>query len=133
MAEEPEPKGKDGRPDWDLTGISCVSSLGNNGFTYSGTAATIDAQVGDEVTCTFTNTKRGSIIIVKDAMPNDPQDFDFTITGGDFSTAFILDDDGDDTDNPRRTSCPAARPSRACSPGPTQLYRLRWRDGIREK
>ena len=37
---------------------------------------------GETVTCTFTNNKRGKIVVVKDATPNDPQDFTFTTGGG---------------------------------------------------
>lgn len=46
--------------------------------------------------CTITNTKLGSLTIVKDALPNDAQDFKFGVTGlggGDF----YLDDDGNAT------------------------------------
>ena len=52
----------------------------------------IDVSAGENVTCTFTNTKKGSIKIVKDAVPNDLQDFVFT---GDVTncTSFTLDDD----------------------------------------
>ncbi|HZJ22223.1 MAG TPA: hypothetical protein VFD54_02870, partial [Anaerolineales bacterium] len=39
---------------------------------------------------TFTNTKRGSIKIIKDAVPNDAQDFVFTRS---FGANFMLDDD----------------------------------------
>ena len=40
----------------------------------------------------------GSITIIKDAVPNDPQDFAFTTTGGTLTpTAFNLDDDADGT------------------------------------
>ena len=60
---------------------------------------TIDLAVGDDVTCTFTNTKRGAITVVKDAMPDGPQDFDFTLSGPQTSASFRLDDDGDETDN----------------------------------
>jgi hypothetical protein len=45
-------------------------------------------------TCTITNTKLAKLKIVKDAVPNDPQDFAFTTTGTGLS-AFSLDDDGD--------------------------------------
>jgi hypothetical protein len=49
-------------------------------------------QSGDQVTCTFTNTRcYGSITIIKDAVPNDPQDFTFVGDLGRFS----LDDDAD--------------------------------------
>ena len=55
---------------------------------------TIDLDDGETVTCTFTNTQRSTIVIVKDAVPDGPQDFGFT---GDLG-AFTLDDDRrDDT------------------------------------
>ncbi|WP_455276343.1 prealbumin-like fold domain-containing protein, partial [[Eubacterium] cellulosolvens] len=37
------------------------------------------------------------ITIIKNAIPDDPQDFDFTITGGLTPSSFTLDDDGDNT------------------------------------
>ena len=37
---------------------------------------------GETVTCTFTNHKPGQIVVVKDAQPNDAQDFTFTAGGG---------------------------------------------------
>ena len=39
-------------------------------------------RAGETVTCTFTNRKRGQIVVVKDATPDDPQDFAFTAGGG---------------------------------------------------
>jgi hypothetical protein len=47
-------------------------------------------------TCTITNTQRGSITIIKNAVPDGPQDFGFTTTGSGLS-AFSLDDDADPT------------------------------------
>lgn len=77
------------------TTVTCVRNtpqqqtitVTNNSFTM----------IGPGVNCTFTNTgKRGSIVITKDAVPNDAQDFAFTTTGTGLS-AFNLDDDGDGT------------------------------------
>ena len=48
------------------------------------------------MTCTFTNRKRGQIVVVKDAQPDDPQDFAFTAGGGLSPASFQLDDDGND-------------------------------------
>ena len=70
--------------DWDLTSTVCTSSLGG-----SEDANAIALTDGEVVTCVFTNTKRGSITIVKDATPNDLKDFQFNGTLG----SFILDDD----------------------------------------
>ena len=56
---------------------------------------TSTSRPGETVTCTFTNQKRGSIVVVKDAQPNDAQDFAFTAGGGLSPASFQLDDDAD--------------------------------------
>lgn len=63
---------------WELTDTEC--SGGN-------TVGNINLSPGDDVTCTFTNTQQGQIIIAKETDPDgDPQSFDFTRDyGGDFS------------------------------------------------
>ena len=49
--------------------------------------------IGEEdVTCTFTNVKQGSLTIVKVAVPNDAADFGFTPSAN-LGAAFSLDDD----------------------------------------
>src|SRR5206468_853113 len=58
---------------------------------------------GQTVTCGFTNRKRGQIVIVKDALPNDPQDFSFSAGGGLSPASFSLDDDSDPTLSNTRT------------------------------
>src|SRR5262249_19819815 len=72
-------------PDWDLT--SAVCSDGSS-------PASVGRDPGEVVTCTFTNTKRGRVVIVEDARPDDPQDFSFTLQGPGGPYAFLLDDDG---------------------------------------
>ncbi|HET6594988.1 MAG TPA: hypothetical protein VFG81_05165 [Anaerolineales bacterium] len=73
---------------WDLTGLTCNDA---NGSVSPGTrTANIMLDPGETVTCTFTNTKRGTIKIIKDAVPNDAQDFTFTRS---FGANFMLDDD----------------------------------------
>jgi prealbumin domain-containing protein len=69
---------------WTLTGSSCDS----------GTPAGFTVPLDTTVTCTFTNAKLGHIIIVKDAIANDAQDFTFNNDfGNGHSTTFQLDDD----------------------------------------
>ena len=74
---------------WSLTGIECLSDTGGAGgstFTYGGDGvftvgdleAGIQLAAGDSVTCTFTNTKDGSIKVVKSASPADSTEFGFT-------------------------------------------------------
>src|SRR6185369_17072685 len=74
---------------WDLTSATC-----SDGSPVSA----IVVSPGETVTCTFVNTKRGHIIVVKDAVPNDAQDFTFTNNFGNGNPAtFALDDDADPT------------------------------------
>jgi hypothetical protein len=42
-------------------------------------------------------TPNGTIVIVKDTVPNDAQDFNFNLTNGDINQNFSLDDDADGT------------------------------------
>ena len=58
---------------------------GNRRARPAATAARCPASTwhaGETVTCTFTNRKLGQITVVKDAIPNDAQDFSFTAGGG---------------------------------------------------
>ena len=62
---------------WDLTDLTCDSTR------IIGATANIELDPGERVTCTFTNAKRGHIIIDKVTVPSaDPQFFDFSLTGG---------------------------------------------------
>ncbi|MGH9923342.1 MAG: prealbumin-like fold domain-containing protein, partial [Nitrososphaerales archaeon] len=49
---------------------------------------------GENITCTFTNSRVGTITIIKDTQPDDAQDFNFTALFID-EESFVLDDDGD--------------------------------------
>ncbi len=71
---------------WDQSSATC-----NDGSP----PADIDLAPGETVTCTFTNRKRGAIVVVKDALPDDSQDFSFVAGGGLSPTSFQLDDDSD--------------------------------------
>jgi hypothetical protein len=63
---------------WDLTNTSCVSSIGD-----TESAAALELDAGETITCTFTNTKRGRIIVDKVTNPSgDPQSFAFDASGG---------------------------------------------------
>src|SRR3989344_1055390 len=69
----------------------------------SNTCDDVVVPAGGEGNCTITNVKQGSITIVKDADPNDCQDFLFAFTG---KPNFNLDDNADvqdcqDTDQPQ--------------------------------
>ena len=63
----------------------------------------IAVSAGETVTCSFTNHKRGQVVVVKDATPDDPQDFSFTAGGGLTPTSFSLDDDANGTLSNTRT------------------------------
>jgi len=78
---------------WDLSGLVIVDPDGGSSVDLVNRTATIDLDVGENITVTFTNSKRGAITVVKQASPEDPQDFTFT---GDLGS-FLLDDDDDGT------------------------------------
>ncbi len=63
----------------------------------TGTATQSIAQIkqNEDWWCTFRNKKDATVKIVKDAVPNDAQDFAFTTTG--LGAGFSLDDDSDAT------------------------------------
>ena len=68
---------------WTLSNITCTDPTQNStsGLPAAPTA-TINLAAGENVTCTFTNTKRGHIIVNKVTDPSqDTQSFDFTTTG----------------------------------------------------
>ena len=72
---------------WDLTSSPCVSSVGD-----TETAAALDLDAGETITCTFTNTKRGHIIVDKVTTPSgDPQSFDFDAGGGSYADFSLTD------------------------------------------
>ena len=63
---------------WDLTSLVCVDPTGNSSVSLATRTATIDLGPGETVTCTFTNTKRGQILVDKVTNPaNDPASFEF--------------------------------------------------------
>ncbi|MEO5566912.1 MAG: hypothetical protein ABIR92_00375, partial [Gemmatimonadaceae bacterium] len=83
---------------WTLASIVCTPSGGATTNITAG-VATIVLAAGDNVVCTFTNTivpTTGSITIVKDAQPNDAQDFSFSSNQANI-LPFSLDDDSDAT------------------------------------
>ena len=77
----------------------------------------VDLAAGETVTCTFVNQRNGTVNIVKDAQPDDPQDFEFTMGGGLSPTNFVLDDDND-------TSFGSPRNNRAVGGPPGSGYSI---------
>ena len=75
-----------------LTNLTCTGSTTTDLTTRT---ATIDLAQGATVTCTFENTQNASLTVIKDAVPNDAQDFNFTGSGA--IGSFALDDDSDGT------------------------------------
>lgn len=85
---------------WDLTNVSCVSSIDDQE-----TADAIELDAEETVTCTFTNTKRANIVVIKDAISNNAQDFTFNNDFGNGNPAtFQLDDDNNATLSNSRNS-----------------------------
>jgi len=92
----------DPTPGFDLTDLDCDDDASTSPSTTNlgDREAIINVDPGETVTCTFTNTERGSITIVKDTIPlDDPQDFGYT-HNVDGSGPFNLDDDSTDATLP---------------------------------
>src|SRR5690349_2184134 len=72
---------------WDQTSSPCVSSIGD-----TETAGALEVEAGETITCTFTNTKRGHIIVDKVTHPSgDPQSFNFDASGGSYADFSLTD------------------------------------------
>ncbi|MFY3741414.1 MAG: Ca2+-binding RTX toxin-like protein [Candidatus Nitrosomirales archaeon] len=81
-------------PAYNLTKIVCIDPDSGTTVNLATATATIDLDSGETVTCTYTNIRNGKIIIEKNTVPNDAQDFNFTRS---FGASFLLDDDGADS------------------------------------
>jgi hypothetical protein len=98
----------DPTPDFDLTAITCDDGASASPSTgdVGQRKATINLDPGETVTCTFTNTERGTIIIKKVTYPAGGAGFTFTfdptaaLPGGMIDN-FSLDDGGTETYNDR--------------------------------
>jgi hypothetical protein len=75
----------------------------------SGSIATINLDWGENAVCTYVNKKLPKVTIIKDAQPNDAQDFAFT-TAGAVMSGFSLD-------TTRRRMYPKPKFSRILQPG----------------
>src|SRR5918995_2167734 len=80
-------------PEFSLTDITCSGDTIAPNSSDAGATATFNAQSGETITCVFTNEKDATVKVVKDAIPDDPQDFSFSTSG--LGAGFDLDDDGD--------------------------------------
>jgi uncharacterized repeat protein (TIGR01451 family) len=81
---------------WTLTAIACVPSTGTTPD-VANRQVTVNVTNGASTTCTFTNTRQpppgtATLTIIKDAAPDDGQDFHYTVSGPGLSD-FSLDDD----------------------------------------
>ncbi len=67
---------------WDLTNLVCTGAGGDSSTNLGDRKATLDIDAGENVVCTFTNTKRAQVEIVKATVPAEfDQDFAFATTG----------------------------------------------------
>ncbi len=92
---------------WDLTALECTGAGGDSSTNLGDRAATLDIDAGETVVCTFTNTKRASLTVVKVTDPaSDPQDFDFDLTGSGVPADLDLDTDAGNATLPSQESFP---------------------------
>jgi len=84
---------------WDLTGLICDDGddpvEDRSSVDLESATATFDVQAGETVTCTFTNTQRGTIEIEKQTLPDDSvEEFQFTgLNDPAFSDGLLQDGD----------------------------------------
>ena len=80
-----------------MTGaVNSVVTIGTDSdFDVGDSLVTVALVNGENVTITYTDTKLGSLTLVKDAVPNDAQDFTFDPSDNLQSTNIFLDDDAD--------------------------------------
>jgi hypothetical protein len=109
---------------WSLTSRNCTGNIASV-ITNITNGVSISLASGENVVCTFTNTliNNGSITIVKDAVPNDAQDFAFTTTGTGLS-GFMLDDDSDVTRSNTQTFTGLAAGSYSVTEGTATAWSL---------
>ncbi len=76
--------------------VTCTESgpTADDGSSASGVTGSIDLDAGETVTCSYTNTERATVIVIKDADPDDDQAFEYSLTGGTVNESFSLVDDG---------------------------------------
>jgi uncharacterized repeat protein (TIGR01451 family) len=80
---------EDTKDGWDLKSAVCDNGQAPNALNLT---------AGSNVTCTFTNTQRGSLTIVKKALPFGTDSFGFTLTGNGVKEEFDLVDNSDTED-----------------------------------
>ena len=74
---------------WSLATPVCISSLGD-----TESAGSLELDAGETITCTFTNTEKGHVIIEKNAIPDSSQVFTFNNNfGSPHPATFTLTDD----------------------------------------
>ena len=79
---------------WSLTDLVCTGAGADSSTNLGTRTATLDIDAGENVVCTFTNTKHASLTVVKVTDPaSDPQDFDFDLTGSGVPADLDLDTD----------------------------------------
>jgi len=78
---------------WMFTNLTCVETATANS-SHAGTTSNIQLDPGETVTCTYTNTELGSIRVVKEAVPQTADAFDYDSTGGLIPSSFSLVDNG---------------------------------------
>ena len=100
-------RGGVGGPGWSLTNLVCTGAGADSSTALATRTATLDIDSGEDVVCTFTNTKGASLKVVKVTDPaSDPQDFDFDLTGAGVPTDLDLDTDPGSAGTPSEQTFP---------------------------
>jgi uncharacterized repeat protein (TIGR01451 family) len=87
---------------FDATNLVCVDPDDGTDVDLTSLEAEIDLDAGETVSCTYTNTERGIILVDKETLP-DEYDADFTFgftPAGESTQNFVLNDADDDENDP---------------------------------
>ncbi|GHF25160.1 DUF11 domain-containing protein [Pseudolysinimonas yzui] len=87
---------------FDATDLVCVDPDDGTEVDLTALEAEIDLDAGETVSCTYTNTERGIILVDKETLPDEyDQDFSFGFTpDGESTIPFLLNDADDDEGDP---------------------------------
>jgi len=88
---------------WILYNIAITDPTGDSFKDIPAANATVVVGAGEAVSVHFENWQLANITVIKDSIPDDPQDFQFDSNSTSISSPFYLDDDSDGTLLDRRT------------------------------
>jgi len=93
---------------WTLADVACQdAATGTPLGTAIGNGVSVTPAAGQAILCAFTDTKSATLRVIKDAVPQSAQSFNYTLTGPTAPASFSLVDNGSGTNSQTFTDLPA--------------------------